>query len=76
MNDVLLETAFGRLLSRYERIFGEPPPFTAATADEVVAHMRRRLREADGAAAALGPPGWLHAAARDADGAGAGRASH
>lgn len=45
--NVLLETAFHRLLSKYERTFGDVPPFTAATADEVVDYMRRRLREAE-----------------------------
>ncbi|MDX1484330.1 MAG: hypothetical protein R3229_07600 [Alphaproteobacteria bacterium] len=43
--NVLLETAFNRLLSRYERTFGEQPPFTRATAEEVIAYMRRRLAE-------------------------------
>lgn len=45
--NVLLETAFHRLLSKYEQTFGDAPPFTAATADEVVDYMRRRLREAE-----------------------------
>jgi len=63
--NVLLETAFHRLLSKYERTFGDAPPFTAATADEVVDYMRRRLREAEtgqdfpllsGALTAASPP--------------------
>lgn len=41
--NVLLETAFNRLLTKYERTFGEQPPFTNATAEEVIAHMRERL---------------------------------
>jgi hypothetical protein len=40
----LQEIAFQRLLPKYERVFGEPPPFTAATVDEAVAFMRDRLR--------------------------------
>jgi len=44
--DVLLDATFDRLLSKYERTFGEPPPYDAASADEVVSHMRRRLRQA------------------------------
>jgi len=43
--NLLLETAFDRLLSRYVRTFGEQPPFTSATAEEVIGHMRRRLAE-------------------------------
>jgi len=43
--NVLLETAFHRLLSRYERTFGDVPPFTATSAEEAVDYMRRRLRE-------------------------------
>ncbi len=57
--NLLLETAFDRLLSRYVRTFGEQPPFTRATAEEVIGHMRRRLAEtraADGFAPAPGFP--------------------
>jgi hypothetical protein len=37
------EITFHRLLPKYERVFGEPPPFTATTVDEAVAFMRDRL---------------------------------
>lgn len=67
--NVVLESAFDRLLTKYERTFGEPPPFTAATAEEVIAYMRRRLREATTTEDASGPAGWLASAAQDADGA-------
>lgn len=43
--DLLLETAFNRLLPKYERTFGELPPFSSAPVEEVVSHMRRRLAE-------------------------------
>lgn len=56
--NVLLETAFERLLSKYERTFGEQPPFTIATAEEVMAFMRRRLREAESTREFPGPPGY------------------
>ncbi len=40
---LLQETVFERLLPRYERAFGAPPPFRSASLDEVIAHMRDRL---------------------------------
>lgn len=41
----LLEKAiFERLYPRYQRAFGEPPPFQTADVDEAVAYMRSRLR--------------------------------
>jgi hypothetical protein len=39
----LQEITFLRLLPKYERVFGEPPPFTATTVDDAVAFMRDRL---------------------------------
>ena len=49
---LLHEATFERLLPRYERAFGGPPPFSSAPLDEVVEHMRHRLR----AAGAIGQP--------------------
>lgn len=65
--NVLLETAFDRLLSRYERTFGEAPPFTAATAEEAIEFMRRRLRDAN-AERAVTPPAWIASATSPAGG--------
>lgn len=69
--DVLLDATFDRLLSKYERTFGEQPPYRAADADEVVSHMRRRLRQAF-AAELRRPTG----PAAPAGGAGDGRTTH
>jgi len=43
--DILQETLFRRLLDRYERTFGELPPFRTATLDDAIAYMRKRLGE-------------------------------
>lgn len=40
----LQEAIFERLYGKYQRTFGEPPPFQVATVDEAVAYMRSRLR--------------------------------
>lgn len=40
---LLHEVAFERLLPKYERTFGGPPPFKIASNEEVVEHMRERL---------------------------------
>lgn len=66
--NVLLETAFNGLLSRYERAFGEQPPFESGTAEEVMAYMRRRLSEKDRAEAFAASPGMLQYAGRNAGG--------
>jgi len=43
--DILQETLFNRLLARYERTFGELPPFRVATLSDAIAYMKDRLRE-------------------------------
>ena len=43
--DILQETLFRRLLDRYEKRFGELPPFQVATLTEAIAYMRERLGE-------------------------------
>lgn len=39
----LQEATFRRLEARYERTFGEPPPFTVATLDDAIGLLRERL---------------------------------
>lgn len=43
---LLQEAAFAHLLPEYERAFGEPPPFSITDVDDLVEHMRERLRTA------------------------------
>ena len=43
--DILQETLFERLLSRYERTFGELPPFKVMTLGDAISYMRDRLGE-------------------------------
>lgn len=43
--EILQETLFKRLLARYERVFGNPPPFKAATLDDAIDYLRTRLGE-------------------------------
>lgn len=42
----LQEAVFQRLLPRYERSSSDEPPFTGATVEEAIAHMREQLKPA------------------------------
>ena len=41
--NLVKENLFERLLRRYERRFGGPPPITVATLDEAIAYVREKL---------------------------------
>jgi hypothetical protein len=41
--DILQESLFLRLLARYERTFGEAPPFRTASLGDAIDYMRDRL---------------------------------
>lgn len=42
---LIQEAAFMRLLPKYEKAFGEPPPLGNVSVDEALEYMRNRLNE-------------------------------